>query len=154
MIDKLAAASLAEIKADPALARLRAVRRAAPRSRDNCAPCHGAGGGGAKGYPNLNDDDWLWGGTLDEIQQTIRYGVRSGRRQGARQSQMPAFGRDGMLKRDEIVSGRELRALARRICRSRPRADLAARQEGLCRQLRGLSRRRRQGQARARRART
>ena len=32
---------------------------------DNCAPCHGAGGGGAKGYPNLNDDDWLWGGTLD-----------------------------------------------------------------------------------------
>ena len=44
---------------------------------DNCAPCHGAGGGGAKGYPNLNDDDWLWGGKLDDIAITIRHGVRS-----------------------------------------------------------------------------
>ena len=45
---------------------------------DNCAPCHGSGGAGAKGYPNLNDDDWLWGGTLDQIQQTIQFGARSG----------------------------------------------------------------------------
>ena len=45
---------------------------------DNCAPCHGSGGAGAKGYPNLNDDDWLWGGTLDQIMQTIQFGARSG----------------------------------------------------------------------------
>ncbi len=48
-----------------------------PLSPINCAPCHGAGGGGAKGYPNLNDDEWLWGGKLEDIDQTIRYGIRS-----------------------------------------------------------------------------
>jgi len=45
---------------------------------DNCAPCHGSGAAGAKGYPNLNDDDWLWGGSLDQIKQTIEFGARSG----------------------------------------------------------------------------
>ena len=76
MMDKLAAASLQEIVADPQLLDFaRAQGRAA--FADNCAPCHGAGGGGAKGYPNLNDDDWLWGGKLDDIAQTIRHGVRS-----------------------------------------------------------------------------
>ena len=152
MTDKLAAAALADIKADQALARLRAARRAARRSRDNCAPCHGAGGGGAKGYPNLNDDDWLWGGTLDDIQQTIEFGVRSGHAK-AHESQMPAFGRDGMLKRDEIVAvANYVRALAS--LPTAPGADLARGQEALRRQLRGLSWRRRQGQPGARRART
>ncbi len=47
-------------------------------SRDNCAPCHGPGGTGGKGYPNLRDDVWLWGGSLEDIQRTITYGVRSG----------------------------------------------------------------------------
>ena len=76
---RLAAASLQEIVADPQLlAFARAQGR--PAFADNCAPCHGAGGGGAKGYPNLNDDDWLWGGKLEDIAQTIRHGVRSGRR--------------------------------------------------------------------------
>ncbi|TCK17087.1 cytochrome c oxidase cbb3-type subunit 3 [Thiogranum longum] len=45
---------------------------------DNCMPCHGAGGGGVMGlFPNLADDDWLWGGTVEDIQTTIsdgRYG--------------------------------------------------------------------------------
>src|SRR3954463_14226145 len=68
---------------------------------DNCAPCHGAGGGGAKGYPNLNDDDWLWGGSLEQIQQTIQFGARSTSDQG-HSGNMPAFGRDGMLKHEEI----------------------------------------------------
>ncbi|AWM86589.1 cytochrome-c oxidase, cbb3-type subunit III [Microvirga sp. 17 mud 1-3] len=68
---------------------------------DNCAPCHGAGGAGAKGYPNLNDDDWLWGGNLAQIEQTIRHGARSTSDQG-HQGSMPAFGREGMLKRQEI----------------------------------------------------
>jgi cytochrome c oxidase cbb3-type subunit 3 len=70
---------------------------------DNCAPCHGAGGGGAKGYPNLNDDDWLWGGTLDDIAYTIRHGVRS-TDDKSRQGSMPAFGRDKLLERPDILA--------------------------------------------------
>ena len=127
------------------------VRRAARHSRENCAPCHGAGGGGAKGYPNLNDDDWLWGGTLEQIQQTIEFGIRSGH-QKARESQMPAFGSDGMLKRDEIANGRELSCARSPSLPTRAGRRPWRRQEGLRRQLRGLSRRRRQGQPRARRA--
>ncbi len=69
--------------------------------KDNCATCHGTGASGGKGYPNLNDDDWLWGGTVDEIYQTLQYGVRSGH-DDTRTSQMPAFGKDGLLKQDEI----------------------------------------------------
>ena len=77
---------LREIKADPAAARLRLRAGRARRSRENCAPCHGAGGGGAKGYPNLNDDDWLWGGTLErDRSRRSAIGVRSGRREGARE---------------------------------------------------------------------
>jgi cytochrome c oxidase cbb3-type subunit III len=58
--------------------------------KDNCATCHGSGGAGAKGYPNLNDDDWLWGGSVDEIYQSIRYGIRSSHA-NTRMSQMPIF---------------------------------------------------------------
>jgi cytochrome c oxidase cbb3-type subunit 3 len=68
---------------------------------DNCAPCHGAGAQGSKGYPNLNDDVWLWGGTLDEILHTITVGVRS-TSPDTRQSQMPSFGRDSILKPEQI----------------------------------------------------
>ena len=64
---------------------------------DNCAPCHGSGGQGARTYPNLNDDVWLWGGKLSDIQHTITVGIRS-TSPDTRQSQMPAFGHDGMLK--------------------------------------------------------
>ena len=43
----------------------------------NCSQCHGAGGAGAPGYPNLNDDAWVWGGSLDRIYEIIRVGIRS-----------------------------------------------------------------------------
>jgi cytochrome c oxidase cbb3-type subunit 3 len=100
MSAKLAQTSLDDIKQDPELfAFARAQGKAA--FGDNCAPCHGAGGGGAKGYPNLNDDDWLWGGSLAEVEHTIRHGARSTSDQG-HQGSMPAFGRDGMLKRQEL----------------------------------------------------
>ena len=102
MNTKLAATALGDIKIDQALADFTYAQGRAS-FRENCGPCHGAGGGGAKGYPNLNDNDWLWGGTLEQIQQTIEFGVRSGH-QKARESQMPAFGKDGMLKRDEIAT--------------------------------------------------
>jgi cytochrome c oxidase cbb3-type subunit 3 len=100
MTAKLASASLEDIRKDPELF---AFARAQGKASfgDNCAACHGAGGGGAKGYPNLNDDDWLWGGSLEQIQQTIQYGARSTSDQG-HSGNMPAFGRDGMLKREEI----------------------------------------------------
>jgi cytochrome c oxidase cbb3-type subunit 3 len=69
----LGAASLADIEKDPALLAL-ARARGKTVFGDNCAPCHGSGAAGAKGYPNLNDDDWLWGGTLEQIMQTIQFG--------------------------------------------------------------------------------
>ena len=98
----LASASLADIEKDPALLAL-ARARGKTVFGDNCAPCHGSGAAGAKGYPNLNDDDWLWGGSLDQIMQTIRYGARSGHSK-AHEGQMLAFGKDGVLKPDQIVT--------------------------------------------------
>lgn len=119
----LASASLEEIEKNPALlAFARAQGKAA--FGDNCAPCHGVGATGAKGYPNLNDDDWLWGGTLPAIYQTIQYGIRSGHPE-ARENQMPAFGKDGVLTRDQIlqVAG-FVRSLSGQA--ARPGADLGA----------------------------
>jgi cytochrome c oxidase cbb3-type subunit 3 len=98
----LGAASLADIEKDPALLAL-ARARGKTVFGDNCAACHGTGATGAKGYPNLNDDDWLWGGTLDQIMQTIQFGARSGN-PNAHEGQMLAFGRDGTLKKEEIVT--------------------------------------------------
>lgn len=69
---------------------------------DNCATCHGAGGRGAPGYPQLVDDVWLWGGTLADIEHTIRHGVRSGDKQ-ERRTDMPAFGRDEFLTQAQIA---------------------------------------------------
>ena len=68
---------------------------------DNCATCHGAGGQGFPGYPNLNDDSWLWGGTFDQIKQTIRYGIRSDHPE-THVNLMQAFGRDGILSADAV----------------------------------------------------
>lgn len=68
---------------------------------NNCQPCHGVAGSGRPGYPVLASDAWLWGGTLDALQQTITYGIRSGHPQ-ARDSQMPRFGADGILTPQQI----------------------------------------------------
>jgi cytochrome c oxidase cbb3-type subunit 3 len=98
----LGAASLADIEKDPALLAL-ARARGKTVFGDNCAACHGTGAAGSKGFPNLNDDDWLWGGSLDQIMQTIQFGARSGHA-NAHEGQMLAFGKDGTLKREEIVT--------------------------------------------------
>ncbi len=79
---------------------------------ENCAPCHGSGGQGGKGYRNLTNEDWLWGGTLDDIQTTITHGIRADDDKDTRASAMPAFGKDGILKPEEIQRGRQLRAHA------------------------------------------
>lgn len=68
---------------------------------NNCAVCHGAGGGGNPGYPNLASGAWLWGGKPEDIERTIMYGIRSGHEE-ARDSQMAAFGKDGILKSEQI----------------------------------------------------
>ncbi|MCB1556180.1 MAG: cytochrome-c oxidase, cbb3-type subunit III [Alphaproteobacteria bacterium] len=69
--------------------------------KDNCATCHGSGGSGGPGFPNLNDDDWIWGGTIDDIEQTIRYGIRSNHPE-TRFNMMTAFGKDEILEPEEI----------------------------------------------------
>lgn len=92
--------TLKQIEANPDLLQF-ALAEGRAAFGDNCAPCHGSGAQGAHGYPNLNDDVWIWGGTLDDIQHTITVGVRS-TSPDTRQSQMPAFGRDGILPAAQI----------------------------------------------------
>ncbi|MFV0645636.1 MAG: cytochrome-c oxidase, cbb3-type subunit III [Sphingomonadaceae bacterium] len=68
----------------------------------NCVQCHGEGAAGGNGYPNLNDDDWLWGGSLPAIEQTITDGIRDPADPATRNSLMPAFGRDGILTSAQV----------------------------------------------------
>lgn len=100
MFARLAEASAADIAADP---ELQTFARAAGEAvfGDYCRTCHGAGGAGAPGYPVLADDVWIWGGSLSEIEHTLRVGVRADHPQ-TRFSQMPAFGRDGLLSPREV----------------------------------------------------
>ncbi len=92
--------SFDQIMKDPALYDF-ALAGGGSAFKDNCATCHGTGAEGSKGYPNLNDDDWLWGGTVEDIHQTLQYGIRS-THEDTRLSQMPAYGKDGLLKPAEI----------------------------------------------------
>ncbi|CUH12842.1 Cytochrome c oxidase subunit III [Jannaschia seosinensis] len=81
-----------------------AVAAGASVFRNNCSQCHGAGAAGvqAAGYPNLLDDDWLWGGQIEEIALTVRHGIRNEADPDAHWSQMPAF--DDMLDDAEITA--------------------------------------------------
>lgn len=99
--DAINAASIEQIAADPQLLNS-AVQGGAAAFKVNCVQCHGSGAAGSKGYPNLNDDDWLWGGTLPEIYQTINHGVRFPGDNQTHMSQMPNFGKDGILPPDQI----------------------------------------------------
>jgi cytochrome c oxidase cbb3-type subunit III len=67
----------------------------------NCSQCHGLGAAGSPGYPNLNDDDWIWGGSLEAISQTIHYGIRADH-DDTLFNIMPAFGTDQILDRNQI----------------------------------------------------
>lgn len=98
-LERFRDADFDEISKDPELyAFAQAGGKAA--FKDNCATCHGTGGAGAPGYPNLNDDEWIWGGSREAIYQTIKYGIRM--HDEARQSMMPAYG--DMLKEEEIAA--------------------------------------------------
>lgn len=96
----IAAKPIADIEKDPDLMEF-VLRGGAAQFSNNCAPCHGRGAQGFKGYPNLNDDDWLWGGTVETIERTLRYGVRSGH-PDTHDSAMPRFGVDQVLTSAQI----------------------------------------------------
>src|SRR5262245_40355458 len=103
--DKLAATPLDRIKDDPDLLRF-AMAGGNASFQANCAPCHGRGAQGVSGYPNLNDDDWLWGGMLDEVHKTISIGVRSDAKE-THTSQMPRFGLEKLLDEAQIDNAAE-----------------------------------------------
>lgn len=90
---------LTVLEEDEALSRF-AVAGGAAVFRTNCSQCHGSGAAGGKGYPNLLDDDWLWGGTIEDIAYTINHGIRNEVDFDSRWTEMPAFG--DILESDQI----------------------------------------------------
>lgn len=92
---KVAASGFDEIARDPDLSGF--VQSAGKALfTENCAPCHQQGGQGVMSFfPNLTDDDWLYGGSYDRIHQTLVNG---------RRGYMPAFG--------EVLNAGEIDALA------------------------------------------
>ena len=102
-ISKIKSSSIADILADEKL-RTFAVAAGGATFKMRCTTCHGSGAQGSVGFPNLNDNSWLWGGKAEEILQTITHGVRDLSDKGTRLSQMPAFGHDGILKPEDVMA--------------------------------------------------
>ncbi|WP_342236964.1 cytochrome-c oxidase, cbb3-type subunit III [Inquilinus sp. OTU3971] len=100
MVDRIRSLPLDQVQADPELATF-ALTGGKALFAENCSACHAAGGAGRAGFPALVDDDWIWGGSLAQLEQTISYGVRSGHAR-AHAIDMPRFGVDGMLSQAEI----------------------------------------------------
>ncbi|HHI70038.1 MAG TPA: cytochrome-c oxidase, cbb3-type subunit III [Rhodobacteraceae bacterium] len=98
---KLASADLASIGSDTELNSY-AVNAGHAIFQTWCAQCHGSGAQGNKGFPNLLDDDWLWGGSIEDIHYTITHGIRNSDDDDARFSEMPKFGADELLTEEEI----------------------------------------------------
>jgi cytochrome c oxidase cbb3-type subunit 3 len=91
--------TVSEIAGDDALREF-AVAAGSAAYKVNCVQCHASGAQGSEGFPNLNDDDWLWGGTAEQIQQTITHGIRFASAPDTRLSEMPAFA--------EIITGDQI----------------------------------------------
>lgn len=100
---KLVDADLTAIAADPELNQF-ATSAGSAVFKTWCAQCHGSGAAGvqAGGYPNLLDDDWLWGGDIESIHTTVTHGIRNTTDDEARYSEMPKFGADGLLESAQI----------------------------------------------------
>ena len=100
---RLEAADLDAIKDDKDLAEYARAAGAAV-FKTNCAQCHGAGAAGVQklGYPSLLDNDWLWGGTMEDIHLTVTHGIRNTTDGDARYSEMPKFGADELLEKEQI----------------------------------------------------
>ena len=99
-VDRIRNASLEQIRKDPELLNF-AVAGGRSAFQTNCMQCHGAGGAGSTGFPSLVDDDWMWGGKLDDIHRTIQYGVRNANEK-SRNTLMPRFGADGLLTAEQV----------------------------------------------------
>ncbi len=97
----IAATPVEDLIRNPVLQRA-AIEGGSAAFKVNCVQCHGAGAAGGKGYPNLNDDDWLWGGDIGAIWQTLQHGIRYPGDDATRSSQMPAFGKDGILTAAQV----------------------------------------------------
>ncbi|MGB7203953.1 MAG: cytochrome-c oxidase, cbb3-type subunit III [Anderseniella sp.] len=102
MLGRIETTSLEEIDKSDDLRRF-AISGGSSLYKVNCSQCHGSGAQGAAGYPNLNDDDWIWGGDLQAIYTTIKHGVRNQDDADARASEMPVFG-DGVLNQQQIAN--------------------------------------------------
>jgi cytochrome c oxidase cbb3-type subunit III len=102
MRTKIAATPIQQVIADPDM-RAFAVSSGAAFFKVNCVQCHGSGAQGSKGFPNLNDDSWLFGGTVEQIQQTIAHGVRATEDDATRlPPDMPKFGVENLLTSQQI----------------------------------------------------
>ena len=101
-VDRIRATPLAQIAKEPELLNF-AMAGGRSAFQTNCMQCHGAGGAGSPGFPNLVDDDWIWGGSLDQIYTTIRHGIRNADDK-SRQSMMPRFGVDGLLTGAQVAA--------------------------------------------------
>lgn len=102
LLDRIRTSSLEEIRKDPKLSEF-AIAGGKSAFAVNCSQCHGSGATGGPGFPNLNDDVWLWGGTLQDIYTTIAHGIRYTQDDDTRVSEMPAFGRDEILEPSQIA---------------------------------------------------
>ena len=97
---KLVDATFEEINSTPELLEF-ALANGRSAFGDNCAPCHGSGGIGSEGYPNIQDDVWLWGGKIEDIHYSVNYGIRA-EHDETRFNEMPAYGRDEIFSAEEI----------------------------------------------------
>ncbi|QDH35684.1 cytochrome-c oxidase, cbb3-type subunit III [Porphyrobacter sp. YT40] len=98
-VERIAATDIEKLPADPELMQA-AIAGGAAAFKVNCVQCHGAGAAGSPGYPNLNDDDWIWGGTLTDIQYTLTHGIRWEGAEETRANFMPAF--QGMFEPAQV----------------------------------------------------
>ncbi|MEE9590366.1 MAG: cytochrome-c oxidase, cbb3-type subunit III [Hyphomicrobiaceae bacterium] len=96
----IASAELETVRAEPELLSF-SIAGGRASFGDNCAPCHGRGAQGFIGYPNLNDDVWIWGGKLADIHKTILFGIRSGHPE-TRDNAMPRYGLEQLLTKEQI----------------------------------------------------
>ena len=119
LLSAIAATPIERLADDPRLMQA-AIEGGRSAFKVSCVQCHGSGAAGSKGYPNLNDDDWLWGGDIASIHFTIENGIRQPDHDETRMSQMPAFG--AMLSHDQIA---DLTAHVRTIS-GQQKADAAA----------------------------
>jgi len=112
VLAQIEARPVAEIVADENLARF---ARAGGRSafKVYCSQCHGSGAEGAVGYPNLNDDEWIWGGSIDQVYATIAHGARSNADDETHFNLMPNFGTESLLTPEQIdVAAKQVASLS------------------------------------------